>query len=182
MPGRLRPLRAGCRGCQEEPELTMPVRIIRTKQMPGSGLPGHAEGSSLDFPMLRHTRRGVGLIRSKLLSIFALFLLATVGAFACDACVCPGSAESSGPASQGCSCPEGCWCRIAPSSVASPEDKSARFDVGARSVRLDTALTGDFSFFASPVSWRSVARTPVFSDSLPLRPPALRAGSLCLRI
>ena len=120
----------------------------------------------------------MGQFLQRFFSVFAMLLVATVGAFAGDVCGCPDSSGPVGPADRGCSCPEGCWCR--PVSLADAPVAGVLAQGQVEQVR--DVFSGGFTFLESSAARNLGCLIPSTSVVVSLRPPPLRAGSLCLRI
>lgn len=119
-------------------------------------------------------------VRSRLFACLALFLWASSGLLASDACVCPeeSSCEHAGKA---CTRPDDCSDCVSPASaVALADEPLALADLVKVSARKP--FQPEFHVYSVRRISSCAAETFRLSASDVLRPPALRAGTMCLRV
>ena len=135
---------------------------------------------SLDFAQAALKLKAVAAARSRFFACFALLLWATVGALAIEHCACDEATADCEHAGQACAQPDDCSDCLVPSAPVALDDSPIALLPPAK-VLSEVCLV--------PVLIAYVDRgavelaEPTFSSpSLPSRPPALRAGTMCLRI
>ena len=118
--------------------------------------------------------------RSRFFACLAFLLLASVSVLAHDHCPCEDVASACEHAGQACTRPDDCSDCLVPSSPVALADEPvgllplANVSLGAPSL---------VPLFAYVERQALVTVHPIFSSSRPAsRPPALRAGTQCLRI
>jgi hypothetical protein len=122
----------------------------------------------------------VALARSRLFACLAFLLLATIGVLAVEHCHCDDVSSACEHAGEVCAQPDDCSDCLVPSSPVALADEplallpSVNFSLGA------PLLAPLFAYVERP-ALKTVH--PIFSStSSSCRPPALSAGTMCLRI
>ena len=136
--------------------------------------------SSLDFGQAAGNLKAVVLASSRLFACLALFLLATVGVFAAEHCACEDVSADCEHAGVACTQPDDCSDCLVPSRPAALTDAPAALLPPANVLVGAPLLAPVFAY-----GERSAVETdrPIFiSRSFACRPPALRAGTMCLRV
>jgi hypothetical protein len=135
---------------------------------------------SLDFAQAARNLKAVVAVRSRFFACLAFFLLATVGVVAVEHCHCDDVTADCEHAGEVCAQPDDCSDCLVPSAPSSLADEpvgllpSANVSLGAPSLA---------PLFACVERPALVTVRPIFSyPSLPSRPSAFRAGTMCLRI
>lgn len=141
-----------------------------------------ALGSSpLDFPWCGVTLPKVSAVRSRWFAFLAVFLWATAGALATDRCACDDVASSCEHAGKACAqddCCSDCFKPAASAVIA--EDVVALAPQAKPQVFLPAYAGGSAGVRLR--SYDAVIRFEKTALFVPLRPPALRAGTMCLRL
>ena len=136
--------------------------------------------ASLDFGQAARNLKAVALARSRFFACLALFLLATVGVFAVEHCACDDVSADCEHAGEVCAQPDDCSDCLVPSGPAALTDAPAALLPPANVLVAVVLLAPIFAY-----GERCAVETarPIFiSRSSACRPPALRAGTMCLRI
>ena len=135
---------------------------------------------SLDFGLAARTLNVVVAARSRLFACLALLLLATVGVFAVEHCACDDVSADCEHAGEVCAQPDDCSDCLVPSGLAALADSTAALLPPANAMVAAPLLVPVFAYGeACPVE----RVRPVFiARSFACRPPALRAGTMCLRV
>ena len=118
--------------------------------------------------------------RSRLFACLALLLLATVGVFAVEHCACDDVSADCEHAGQACAQPDDCSDCLAPSDPAALADAPASM-LPPANVLLAVVLLAPIFAYGERCAVET-ARPIFISRSSACRPPALRAGTMCLRI
>jgi hypothetical protein len=122
----------------------------------------------------------VAAARSRLFACLALLLLATVGVFAVEHCACDDVSADCEHAGQACAQPDDC------SDCLVPSDPAALVDATVALLPPANVLVGApllVPVFAYGERYAAETARPIFiSRSFTCRPPALRAGTMCLRV
>ena len=136
--------------------------------------------ASLDFGQAARNLKAVALARSRLFACLALLLLATAGVFAVEHCHCDDVTADCEHAGEACAQPDDCSDCLVPSAPVVLGDSPVAL-LPSANVLSEVCLV--------PVLIAYVDRgavelaEPTFSSpSLPSRPSAFRAGTMCLRI
>lgn len=135
---------------------------------------------SLDFVPLPRNLMPVVAARSRFFACLAFLLWATVGVLAVERCACEDVASDCEHAGQACARPDDCSDCLVPSAPAALADDPAAL-LPSSDALSGVLLTGSSFVY---VGRRALATTPTFfKPTLSLqRPPAFRAGTLCLRV
>lgn len=122
----------------------------------------------------------VALARSRFLACLAFLLWATVGAMAVEHCDCDDVTADCEHAGEACAQPDDCSDCLVPSSPVALADEPLGL-LPVTNVSLGAPLLAPL--FACVERPALVTVRPIFSyPSPPSRPPALSAGTMCLRI
>ena len=136
--------------------------------------------ASLDFGQAAGNLKAVALARSRLFACLALLLLATVGVFAVEHCACDDVSADCEHAGQACAQPDDC------SDCLVPSDPAALVDTTMALLPPSNVLVGApllVPIFAYGERCAVETDRPIsISLSFACRPPALRAGTMCLRV
>jgi hypothetical protein len=134
---------------------------------------GGKEPDSLDFAQAARSIMVVFATRSRLFACLALLLWATVGVLAVEHCSCEEVTADCEHAGEACALPDDCSDCLVPSApVALLPPANVLSEVGVMLV-----------FFSYVTRSAVELAEPLFSSpSQPSRPPAFRAGTMCLRI
>ena len=136
--------------------------------------------ASLDFAQVVRNMSGVPAARSRLFACLALLLLATVGVLAADHCACDDVSADCEHAGQACAQPDDCSDCLVPSDPAALVDTTVAL-LPPANVLVGTPLL--VPVFAYGERCAVETARPIFiSRSFACRPPALRAGTMCLRV
>ena len=136
--------------------------------------------ASLDFAQVVRNMSGVPAARSRLFACLALFLLATVGVFAVEHCACDDVSADCEHAGEVCAQPDDCSDCLVPSGLAALAESPAAL-IPPANVMVGAPLL--VPVFAYGEQCAAETARPVFiSRSFACRPPALRAGTMCLRV
>ena len=122
----------------------------------------------------------VAAARSRLFACLALLLLATVGVLAADHCACDDVSADCEHAGQACAQPDDCSDCLVPSDPAALADAMVALLPPANVLVGAPLLVPVFAY-----GERCAVETarPIFiARSFACRPPALRAGTMCLRV
>ena len=140
----------------------------------------HKGLASLDFGQAARNMKAVALARSRFFACLALLLLATVGVLAADHCACDDVSADCEHAGQACAQPDDCSDCLVPSDPAALADAMVALLPPANVLVGAPLLVPVFAY-----GERCAVETarPIFiSRSFACRPPALRAGTMCLRV
>ncbi len=122
----------------------------------------------------------VAIARSRLFACFAFLLWATVGVLAVEHCHCDEVTADCEHAGEACAQPDDCSDCLVPSSPIALADEPVAL---LPSVNFSLGVPLLAPLFAHVERPALVTVRPIFSyPSLPSRPPALSAGTMCLRI
>jgi hypothetical protein len=135
----------------------------------------------LDILRLTPSLARVTAIRSRWFAFLAVFLWATAGALAVDRCACEDLASSCEHAGKACAQADDCSDCIKPVSSAVLVQELVALAPQAKSQLFLPSCVG----VSEGVRLRWPAEVVHFQRSalfVPLRPPALRAGTICLRV
>ena len=122
----------------------------------------------------------VAAARSRLFACLALLLLATVGVLAADHCACDDVSADCEHAGQACAQPDDCSDCLVPSAPAALVDATVAL-LPSANVLVGTPLM--VPVFAYGERCAVETDRPIFiSRSFACRSPALRAGTMCLRV
>ena len=136
--------------------------------------------SSLDFGLAARTLNVVVAAQSRLFACLALLLFATVGVFAVEHCACDDVSADCEHAGEVCAQPDDCSDCLVPSGLAALADSPAAL-IPPANVLVGAPLV--VPVFAYGEQCAAETARPVFiSRSFACRPPALRAGTMCLRV
>ena len=136
--------------------------------------------ASLDFGQAARNLKAVALARSRLFACLALLLLATAGVFAVEHCHCDDVTADCEHAGEACAQPDDCSDCLVPSDPAALADAMVALLPPANVLVGAPLLVPVFAY-----GERCAVETarPIFiSRSFACRPPALRAGTMCLRV
>jgi hypothetical protein len=135
---------------------------------------------SLDIAQAARNLKAVAVARSRLFACLAFLLWATVGVLAVEHCDCADVTAECEHAGEACAQPDDCSDCLVPSSpVALADEPVALLPVA--NVSLGAPLLAPlFAHVDRPAL--STVRTIFSSIPLACRPPALSAGTMCLRI
>ena len=123
---------------------------------------------------------GVPAARSRLFACLALLLLATAGVFAVEHCHCEDVSADCEHAGEACAQPDDCSDCLAPSDPAALADVPASM-LPSAGISVGAPLLAPV--FAYGERYAVETARPIFiSRSSACRPPALRAGTMCLRV
>jgi hypothetical protein len=136
--------------------------------------------ASLDFGLAARNLIGVVAARSRLFACLALFLLATVGVFAVEHCACDDVSADCEHAGEVCAQPDDCSDCLVPSGLAALADSPAALIPPANVLVGAPLLVPVFAYGEQCAA--ETARPVFISRSFACRPPALRAGTMCLRV
>jgi len=141
---------------------------------------GGKEPDSLDFAQAARSIMVVFATRSRLFACLALLLWATVGVLAVEHCSCEEVTADCEHAGEACALPDDCSDCLVPSAPVALDDSPVALLPPANVL----SEVGVVLVFLSYVTRSAVELAePLFSSpSLPSRPPAFRAGTMCLRI
>jgi hypothetical protein len=135
---------------------------------------------SLDFAQAARNLKAVAVARSRFFACLAFLLLATVGVVAVEHCHCDEVTADCEHAGEVCAQPADCSDCLVPTAPSALADEPVGL-LPSANVLSEVCLV--------PVLVAYVERgtvelpEPTFSSpSLPSRPPALSAGTMCLRI
>jgi hypothetical protein len=134
----------------------------------------------LDFAQVALNLRGVPAARSRLFACLAFLLWATVGVLAVEHCHCDDVTADCEHAGQACAQPDDCSDCLVPSDPAALADAMVALLPPANVLVGAPLLVPVFAY-----GERCAVETarPIFiSRSFACRPPALRAGTMCLRV
>jgi hypothetical protein len=136
--------------------------------------------ASLDFCQTARNLEGVAAARSRLFTCLALLLLATVGVIAVEHCHCDDVTADCEHAGEACAQADDCSDCLVPFDPAAPIDATAALLPPANVVVAAPLLMPVFAYGEGcPVE----RVRPVFiARSSACRPPALRVGTMCLRV
>jgi hypothetical protein len=136
--------------------------------------------SSLDFGLAARTLNVVVAARSRLFACLALLLFATVGVFAVEHCACDDVSADCEHAGEVCAQPDDCSDCLVPSGLAALADSPAALIPPANVLVGAPLLVPVFAYREQCAA--ETARPVFISRSFACRPPALRAGTMCLRV
>jgi hypothetical protein len=136
--------------------------------------------SSLDFGLAARTLNVVVAARSRLFACLALLLFATVGVFAVEHCACDDVSADCEHAGEVCAQPDDCSDCLVPSGLAALADSPAALIPPANVLVGAPLLVPVFAYGEQCAA--ETARPVFISRSFACRPPALRAGTMCLRV
>lgn len=143
---------------------------------------GRAWGSApLDFPGCGVILATVSAVRSRWFAFLAVFLWATAGALASDQCACEEAASSCEHAGKACAQADDCSDCFKPAASAIVVEELVALAPQAKSQLFLPPYVGA----SEGVRLRCPAAVVHFQRSalfVPLRPPALSAGTMCLRV
>jgi len=122
----------------------------------------------------------VAIARYRLFACFAFLLWATVGVLAVEHCACDDVSSACEHAGEACAQPDDCSdCLVPASPVALVDEPSALLP--SAKVSLGAPFLAPIFAYVERPALETVH--PIFSSSRPAcRPPALSAGTMCLRI
>ena len=118
--------------------------------------------------------------RSRLFACLALLLLATVGVFAVEHCACDDVSADCEHAGEVCAQPDDCSDCLVPSDPAALIDATVAL-LPPANVLVAVALRVQVFAYSQRCAVESV-RPNFISIPFTCRPPALRAGTMCLRV
>jgi|Laugrefabdmm15dn_1035133.scaffolds.fasta_scaffold05745_2 hypothetical protein len=136
--------------------------------------------SSLDFGLAARTLNVVVAAQSRLFACLALLLFATVGVFAVEHCACDDVSADCEHAGEVCAQPDDCSDCLVPSGLAALADSPAALIPPANVLVGAPLLVPVFAYGEQCAA--ETARPVFISRSFACRPPALRAGTMCLRV
>jgi hypothetical protein len=135
---------------------------------------------SLDFDPVPRNLMSVAVARSRFFACLAFLLWATVGVLAVEHCACDDVSSACEHAGEVCAQPDDCSDCLVPSSPTDLVDEPSALLPSAK-VSLDAPLLA--TRFAYLERHALAPFRPIFSSTpLAYHPPALRAGTMCLRI
>jgi hypothetical protein len=135
---------------------------------------------SLDFVLVARNVKQVALARSRFFACLAFFLLATVGVVAVEHCHCDDVTADCEHAGEVCAQPDDCSDCLVPSAPSALADEPVGL---LPSANVSLGAPSPAPLFACVERPALVTVRPIFiSPSLPSRPSAFRAGTMCLRI
>ena len=123
----------------------------------------------------------VSAVRSRWFAFLAVFLWATAGALASDQCACEEAASSCEHAGKACAQADDCSDCFKPAASAIVVEELVALAPQAKSQLFLPTYIGA----SEGVRLRCPTAVVYFQRSalfVPLRPPALRAGTMCLRV
>ena len=136
--------------------------------------------ASLDFAQVVRNMSGVPAARSRLFACLAFLLWATVGVLAVEHCHCDDVTADCEHAGEACAQPDDCSDCLAPSDPAALADVPASM-LPSAGISVGAPLLAPV--FAYGERYAVETARPIFiSRSSACRPPALRAGTMCLRV
>lgn len=136
--------------------------------------------ATLDFGQAARIMKSVPVARSRLFACLALLLWATVGVLAADHCACDDVSADCEHAGQACAQPDDCSDCLAPSNAVALTD-APEVLLPLANVSVGAPLL--VSVFAYGEQCAVESKRPVFIvHSFAGRPPALRPGTMCLRV
>ena len=136
--------------------------------------------ASLDFAQVVRNMSGVPAARSRLFACLAFLLWATVGVLAVEHCHCDDVTADCEHAGEACAQPDDCSDCLVPSGPAALTDATVALLPPANVLVAVVLLAPIFAY-----GERCAVETarPIFiARSFACRPPALRAGTMCLRV
>jgi len=136
--------------------------------------------ASLDFGLAARTLNVVVAAQSRLFACLALLLFATVGVFAVEHCACDDVSADCEHAGEVCAQPDDCSDCLVPSGLAALADSPAALIPPANVLVGAPLLVPVFAYGEQCAA--ETARPVFISRSFACRPPALRAGTMCLRV
>ena len=136
--------------------------------------------ASLDFGLAARTLNVVVAARYRLFACLALLLLATVGVIAVEHCHCDDVTADCEHAGEVCAQPDDCSDCLVPSGLAALADSPAALIPPANVLVGAPLLVPVFAYGEQCAA--ETARPVFISRSFACRPPALRAGTMCLRV
>jgi len=132
---------------------------------------------SLDFAQVARNMTSVALARSRLFACLALLLWATVGVLAVEHCACEDVSSACEHAGEACAQPDDCSDCLVPSAL--PAEPVGLLPLANASLGAPSLVP----LFAYVKRQALVTVRPIFSSTpTAYRPPALSAGTMCLRI
>jgi hypothetical protein len=135
---------------------------------------------SLDFARAARNLMSVAPARSRLFACLAFLLWATVSVVAGEHCACDDVSSACEHAGEACARPDDCSDCFVPSSPVALADEPVALLPSVKIWLGATLLASLFAYVDRP---DLATVLPIFSTSLsPCRPPALSAGTMCLRI
>lgn len=136
--------------------------------------------ASLDFGQTARNLEGVAAARSRLFTCLALLLLATVGVIAVEHCHCDDVTADCEHAGEACAQADDCSDCLVPSDPAAYIDATEALLPSANALVAAPLLVPVFAY--GEVCAAESVRPVFISRSSAFRPPALRAGTMCLRV
>jgi hypothetical protein len=135
---------------------------------------------SLDFAQAARNLKAVAVARSRFFACLAFLLWATVGVVAVEHCHCDDVTADCEHAGEVCAQPDDCSDCLVPSSPVALADEPLGL-LPVTNVSLGAPLLAPL--FACVERPALATVRPIFSSTPPAcRPPALSAGTMCLRI
>ena len=136
--------------------------------------------ASLDFGLAARTLNVVVAARYRLFACLALLLLATVGVIAVEHCHCDDVTADCEHAGEACAQADDCSDCLVPSDPAAYIDATAALLPPANVMVAAPLLVPVFAYGEGcSVEW---VRPVFIARSSACRPPALRVGTMCLRV